>query len=87
MGCNRGDVDQEILSSAQCRMARAALRIGIRELAKLAHTTSKTVCRLEHGAVVHPIITRNLRVVLEEAGVTLIPPSAGHSEGVCLTGR
>lgn len=60
-----GRADRKILSPVQRRMGRAALCIGVRELARLARTTPKTLCKFENGTDVHPIIKRSLRAVLE----------------------
>ena len=39
-----------MISSAQLRMARAAMRWGVRELAAKAGVTANTVTRIENGA-------------------------------------
>lgn len=81
-GSDRGD--DALLSAAQCRMARSALRIGLRELATRARTTPKTLCKFENGTDINPAIKRTVRTALEETGAIFIPPSSGQAGGVCL---
>jgi hypothetical protein len=72
---NRVEATEHVPSPVQCRIVRAALRIGIRELAASAYTTPKTLCRFENGYDVHPATQRNLQGVLEQAGMFFAPPS------------
>jgi transcriptional regulator with XRE-family HTH domain len=37
------------MKAVQCRMARAALRIGVRELAETACVSTSTISKLERG--------------------------------------
>jgi len=60
------------LTPIQCRMARAALYIGFRELAKLANVSPNTVARLERGESMNPRTLVKIRGVLEQAGVEFI---------------
>ena len=84
---NRVEETENVLSPVQRCMARAALRIGIRELAASTYTTPKTLCRLENGYDVHPAIKRNLQGVLEQAGIFFAPPSTDYRAGVHLKSR
>lgn len=74
----------DVVSPVQCRMARAALQIGLRELASMARTSPKTLCKFENGTDIHPAIKRTVRTALEQAGAMFISPSPEHQGGVCL---
>ena len=69
--------------AAQCRMARAALLIGIRELAAAADVSPSTVTRLEAGEELKPRTIAAVRNVLEAAGVIFIDEN-GEGPGVRL---
>ncbi len=56
----------------QWRMARAALKLGMRELAKLAGTSSNSLVNIEKGKYVHHSITNKIRTHLECRGVEFI---------------
>lgn len=74
------------MNAAQCRMARAALRLGVRELAETARVSPTTVSKLERGEALHPRTVEAIRAVLEAAGVEFIPENGGGG-GVCLKAR
>ena len=57
------------MNAVQCRMARAALKIGVRELAKMAKVAAGTVSRLEAGEVLQPRTVEAIQRALEGAGV------------------
>ena len=67
-----------MLTPSQCRMARAALQIGVRDLAQLAGLSAMTVTRFENartgGA---PETQAALRKALEAAGVIFIEENGG----------
>ena len=65
-------------------MARAALRIGMRELAERAYTSAPTVCRFENGKNVCWSIVGSIREALEEAGVVFIGTSSRRGAGIRL---
>jgi transcriptional regulator with XRE-family HTH domain len=69
------------MTAAQCRMARAALHLGVRELAKLARVAPSTVSRLEVGESLHPRTIEAIRRAFEQAGVEFID---GEAPGVRL---
>lgn len=71
-----------MLSAEQVRMARAALRIGVRELAEMAGVNPGTVSRFETGK--GGMQATNLDAVqkaLEAAGVTFIEDGAASANG------
>ena len=65
------------MNAAQCRMARAALRLGVRELAESARVSPTTVSKLERGEALHPRTVEAIRAALEAAGVEFIPQNGG----------
>ncbi len=71
------------MTPAQCRMARAALELGVRDLAKLADAAPSTITRFEHGGGVYPRTLAAIRAALESAGVIFIA-SNGDGPGVRL---
>lgn len=59
-----------MITPIQCRMARAALRLGVRELAELAGVSALTVTRFETGQSSGQGSTLvKLRAAFEAAGV------------------
>ncbi|MBY6132028.1 transcriptional regulator [Nitratireductor aquimarinus] len=62
-------------------MARSALRLGVRDLAKLAEVTTATITRFENErGGLNSITAGKLRTALEQAGVEFITTDRG--EGV-----
>lgn len=61
----------------QCRMARAALGLGVRELAEKAKVSPDTIARLERGDTLRERTVLDIRTALEEAGVIFIPENGG----------
>ncbi|MET3518867.1 transcriptional regulator with XRE-family HTH domain [Mesorhizobium abyssinicae] len=74
------------ITSAQCRMARAALQLGIRELAALAKVSPNTIARLERGEVLFDNTLQAVQGALENAGIEFIPENGG-GPGVRLASR
>lgn len=70
------------MTSEQCRMARAGLGIGVRELAKMAGVSTNTIARLERGERLQPRTVQAIRGALEAAGVEFFN---GDALGVRLT--
>lgn len=66
----------------QCRMARAALGLGVRELAAAAKVATDTVTRFERGDELKPRTIDALRLAFEAAGVEF---TNGDKPGVRLT--
>ncbi|WP_205602462.1 helix-turn-helix domain-containing protein [Chelativorans alearense] len=71
------------MNAVQCRMARAALGLGVRELAKIADVSPNTVARLERGEDMRESTVDTIRTALEAAGVEFIAENGGGA-GVCL---
>jgi transcriptional regulator with XRE-family HTH domain len=66
-------------------MARAALRINVRELAELAGVDKGTIVRIENSGNAYTATLDRLQEALERAGVKFIPPVDGvHDGGVAL---
>ncbi len=55
--------------AAQSKMARAALGLGVRELAALAKVSPDTIARLERGEELKARTVEAIRAALEGAGV------------------
>jgi len=66
-----------ILLPVQCRMARAALGLGVRELAAAAKVSIDTVARFERGAELKERTIEALQRALEAAGVEFIRENGG----------
>lgn len=65
------------MDATQCRMARAALGLGVRDLASLADVAQATVSRLERGEELKPVTIAAIRAALESAGVEFIEENGG----------
>jgi transcriptional regulator with XRE-family HTH domain len=57
------------MNAEQCRMARAGLRWGVRELAKKARIGATTVVRFESGETLQERTIEAIRAAFEKAGV------------------
>jgi transcriptional regulator with XRE-family HTH domain len=58
-------------------MARAALELGVREIAERAGVSTNTITRLERGEALYPRTLAAIRAALEAAGVEFIDPNGG----------
>jgi predicted transcriptional regulator len=58
-------------------MARSALGLGVRELAKLADVSPDTIARLERGETLRQGTVAEIQAALEKAGVHFIPENGG----------
>jgi transcriptional regulator with XRE-family HTH domain len=65
------------LTAAQCRMARAALQLGVRDAAAMAEVSPNTIARLERGESLYPRTLDAIRAALEAAGVEFIAENGG----------
>lgn len=63
--------------AVQCKMARTALGMGVRDLAAAAGVSPDTVARLERGEALKERTVATLRAALEAAGVEFIPENGG----------
>ena len=70
-------LDYVQMKAVQLRMARAALRWGVRELAEKAGVTANTVTRIELGADAKQSTIDALQRTLEAAGIEFIPQNGG----------
>ena len=71
------------MNAAQCRMARAALQIGVRDLAEMAKVAASTIARLEAGEELKPRTVEAIQRALEEGGVIFVAEN-GEGPGVRL---
>ncbi len=67
------------MDAVQCKMARAALGWGVRELAETAGVSTQTVTRLERGEQLKDRTIECLQRVFEAAGIEFIPENGGGS--------
>jgi len=58
-------------------MARAALQLGVRDLAAMAEVSPNTIARLERGETLYGRTVDAIRAALEAAGVEFIPENGG----------
>lgn len=58
-----------VMNVVQCRMARAALKWGIRELAKKAKVATGTISRFEAGETLQPRTVEAIQRAFEAAGI------------------
>jgi transcriptional regulator with XRE-family HTH domain len=57
------------MNAAQCRMARAALQLGVRELAEKAKVSPATIVKFESSGELKERTVDAIRQALEAAGV------------------
>jgi len=65
------------LLAIQSKMARAALGLGVRDLAAIASVSPDTIARLERGEELKPSTIETIRATLETAGVEFIAANGG----------
>ena len=65
------------MRAQQCKMARAALDLGVRELAEQAKVSPDTVARFERGEVLKERTIEAIRTALEKAGVEFLDENGG----------
>lgn len=63
--------------AVQCKMARAAIGWGVRDLAKEAGVSPDTVARLERGEELKASTIEAIRSALEASGIEFIPENGG----------
>lgn len=69
------------MEPVQCKMARAALSLGVRELAELALVAPATISRLEAGEPLKPRTIAAIQSALESQGIEFIPANASSATG------
>jgi len=69
------------MNAVQCRMARAALQVGIRDIAKMAKVAPGTVSQLEAGEELKARTTEAIQLAFEKAGIVF---TNGDEPGVKL---
>lgn len=69
--------------AVQCKMARTALGLGVRELAELSKVSPDTISRLERGEELRERTVDAIRAALEAAGVIFVEEN-GEGPGVRL---
>lgn len=75
------------MTPAQLRMARSALKIGVRELAEMAGVTTATITRFENErGGLNTVTEQKLETALTTAGVVFIDQNGG-GPGVRLRDR
>ena len=75
-----------MITGCQARMGRAALRLGVRDVARAAHVSIGTVSRVEADLSANPATLAAIRRALEAAGLEFIPDT-GDGVGVRLKDR
>jgi hypothetical protein len=60
------------MTPVQCRMARAALGLGVRDLAAVAQVGVATVTRFEAGGGAHTRTVDAIKAALEARGATFV---------------
>jgi transcriptional regulator with XRE-family HTH domain len=65
------------MTPEQCRMARAGLDMGVRELAAATGVSTNTITRFERGEQLKLATIGRLRAALEAAGIEFIPENGG----------
>ncbi len=71
------------MTPSQCRMARAALALGVRELSELADVSTNTITRFERGEELKGRTITAIQSALEAAGIIFIAEN-GAGPGVRL---
>lgn len=66
-----------MIKGFQIKMARAALKLKVHELATLANVMPNTVSRIENGAGANVSTLEKLTTALENAGIEFIPENGG----------
>lgn len=74
------------MHGVQCKMARAALGWGVRDIAAAAKVSTDTILRLERGEKLKPRTLDDIRSTFEAAGIEFIPEN-GKGPGVILLNR
>lgn len=74
-----------MINAKQCKMARAATGLSVRELAKSAGVAVDTISRIEAGEQLQPRTAQAIQSALEAAGITFINAGdVAQGQGVTL---
>lgn len=65
------------MNALQCKMARTATGLGVRDLAALIDVSPNTIARLERGEALKPKTVLAIRIALEASGVEFIAENGG----------
>lgn len=65
------------MNDVQLRMARTALKLGVREMAELTGVSHFTITSIEAGRAVKPSTVAKVRAALEAAGIEFIAENGG----------
>lgn len=76
------EYDRIILTPTQCKMARAGLDFGVRDLAALAGISPNTVARLERGETLRDDTLRKIRETLQAEGAIFMSTVSDDVLGV-----
>lgn len=71
------------MNATQCKMARAATGLGVRDLARAAGVSPDTIARLERGETLRQGTVDAICAALEAAGVVFLPEN-GNGPGVAM---
>lgn len=74
------------MNRLQCKMARVATGLGLRDVGRLAEISPDTVARLERGERLKPDTVAAIRAVFEREGVAFLPADE-HGTGVRIKAR
>lgn len=66
-----------MMSAIQLKMARAALDLGVRDVANLSSVAPNTVSRYENGGDVRLSTLQKIQQALEEAGIEFLDENGG----------
>lgn len=76
------------MNSMQCKLARTALALGVRDLAVRADVSPNTIARLERGEEMKQSTIDKIRAVLEAQGVQFLEDGqVATGLGVALKGK
>lgn len=71
-----------MLSGDQLRMARAALRLTVKDVAEMAGIDKGTIVRIEAGERAYRLTLEKLRTVLEAQGLEFLDAGEAAGDGV-----
>src|SRR5215213_4442597 len=75
------------MKAVQCRMARAALRIGVRELAETACVSTSTISKLERGESLMSRTAEAVKRAQEARGIEFLITPRGEGSKTPQAGR